>query len=110
MSTNNAPTGAGTMEGGADTPSTGISAFPNLSRKTEQGEVTEPMEDGAEDIMHMSKGGGTAIGSDVAAPAEERAGLAPANLEDLEKLLDLATQQSTKCNETLIAVYGDTIY
>ena len=45
MSTNNAPTGAGTMEGGADTPNTSISAFPDLSQETEHGEIIDIAED-----------------------------------------------------------------
>ena len=58
----------------------------------------------------MPEGGGTTIGRELAAPVEGRAGFAPANLEDPEKLLDLVTQQSTKCDEKLIAVYGDTTH
>ena len=60
--------------------------------------------------MHMPEGGGTAIGSNLATSVEVRAVFAPANLEDPEKLLDLATQQSTDCDEKLIVVYGDTTH
>ena len=109
-STHNAPTGAGTIDGGADTPSTGISAFPDLSQETEHGELTGNTEDDGEDVAPTPEGGGPAIRRDLAASAEEWAGFAPANLEDSEKLLDLGTQQSTECDEKLIAVYGDTTH
>ena len=46
----------------------------------------------------------------IAAPAVERAGLQELNLEDPEKMLDLATQQSTECDDKLMSVYDDTTH
>jgi hypothetical protein len=95
QSTNNAPTDARTTVGGANTPHTGIHVFPDLSQETDEGEITETMEDDVEEDSHRPEDGGTTMGT---------------NLEDPETLLDLTTQQSTECDEKLLAVYGDTTH
>ena len=104
-----APTEPGTITGAADTPNTGISAFPDLSQEVDQGEIRESVEE-VEDVEQVPEGGGTATSNDVAVPAEERAGRPESNLEDPEKMLDLANQQSTECDDKLISVYGDTTH
>ena len=90
-----APTEPGIIIGAADTPDTGISAFPDLSQEEDQGEIRESVEE-VEEVEQVPVGGGTATSNDVAVPSEERAGRPESNLEDPEKMLDLATQQSTE--------------
>ena len=105
-----APNDPSTTNGEADTPGTGISAFPDLSQEAVHGESRETVEEEVEIVEQVPEGGGTAMTNVIVAPAVEWAGLQELNLEDPEKMLDLATQQSTECDDKLMSVYGDTTH
>jgi len=104
-----APTKPGIIIGAANTHDTRISAFPDLSREGDQGEIRESAEE-VEEVEQVLAGGGTATSNDGDVPAEERAGTLAGNLKDPEKMMDLVTQQSTECDDKLMQVYGDTTH
>ena len=56
-----APTKLGIIIGAADTPDTGISAFPDLSQEVEHGEIRETTEEVGEVVEQEPQGGGTAL-------------------------------------------------